>query len=136
MRGPARGRTGRARSIGERVDVADARKRLEEELDRVRAWADGGFKESERDSLSELSFEDQHPADVATETLERESELSIRQMAEARIAEIGDALARIEDGTYGRCEMCGRPIDESRLAARPSATLCLDDQRRAERARG
>jgi DnaK suppressor protein len=48
------------------------------------------------------------------------------------IAEIDDALWRIESGTYGMCAACGKPIPEERLDAVPYATLCLDDKRRQE----
>ena len=43
------------------------------------------------------------------------------------------ALARIDDGTYGVCEICGRPIGKARLQVFPRATLCLDDKQREER---
>jgi DnaK suppressor protein len=43
------------------------------------------------------------------------------------------ALARIEDGSYGECEECGQPIGASRLLARPEARLCIACQTRAER---
>ena len=43
------------------------------------------------------------------------------------------ALGRIEDGTYGLCTVCGRPIGEERLEAVPYATLCIDDKRALER---
>ena len=46
------------------------------------------------------------------------------------MAEIDEALARIDAGTYGTCAVCGRVIPEERLAAVPYATLCLDDKRR------
>ena len=48
-------------------------------------------------------------------------------------AAIDSALARIADGTYGRCEHCGREIEAERLEALPYATLCIEDKRREER---
>jgi DnaK suppressor protein len=49
-----------------------------------------------------------------------------------QLGQIEAALARIEDGSYGRCAICGKPIGEERLRAVPWATLCIDDQRRQE----
>lgn len=49
------------------------------------------------------------------------------------LADIDAALKRIEDGTYGTCTNCGKPIAPERLEARPWATLCIDCQREQER---
>src|SRR5438876_408008 len=70
--------------------------------------------ESEDDSISELSSNDQHPADIGSETFEREKDLSILEQVEAELADVEHALRRLEDGTYGICEACGQPIDEAR----------------------
>jgi RNA polymerase-binding protein DksA len=86
------------------------------------------------DELGEVGSNsiDDHPGDVATETHDRELDYGLEENAEAVLNEIEAALTRIEDGTYGKCEICGRDIDEGRLEARPWATLCIDDQRRLE----
>jgi len=42
------------------------------------------------------------------------------------LSDVDDALRRIADGTYGRCERCGNPISEARLEAMPAARRCLD----------
>ena len=118
------------------MDDQHARQRLEEERARllqVRETFDGESDESERDSMNELSGMDQHQADVGTETFEREKDLSILENVQSELAEIEHALERINDGTYGRCEACGRPIAEDRLDAMPATRLCLDDQAAAER---
>ena len=49
------------------------------------------------------------------------------------LAEIDRALERIEDGTYGTCTRCGKPIEPDRLEVIPYATLCIEDKRRDER---
>jgi DnaK suppressor protein len=114
-----------------------ARRHLESERDRltgVRAgFADEGLDISETDSLGELSALDQHPADIGTETFEREKDLSIIERVEAELADVEHALSRLDDGTYGTCEACGKPIGDARLDAMPAARLCLDDQAQAER---
>jgi DnaK suppressor protein len=74
-----------------------------------------------------------HIADNATETYLRELDGGLEENAEHLIAEIDGALGRIEDGTYGTCVVCGKPIGEERLEAIPYARLCIDDARRLGR---
>ncbi len=117
------------------MDEAQARQRLEEERARlvdVRGGLNGVTDESEGDSVAELSSIDQHQADLGTETFEREKDLAILESIEAELADVEHALRRLDDGTYGTCEACGRPIDEERLEALPATRLCRDDQERAE----
>jgi RNA polymerase-binding transcription factor DksA len=120
------------------MDSDHARRLLEEEkdrLDQVRAAFDDEHltDESERESFAELSGSDQHQADIGTETFEREKDMSILENVEAELADIEHALGRLNDGTYGRCEACGRPIADERLEAMPATRLCLEDQTAAER---
>lgn len=75
---------------------------------------------------------DQHVADHATDLVERELDQSLGENAENVVAEIDAALARIDDGTYGTCAVCGSAIPEERLDAIPYAILCLDDKRLQE----
>jgi len=49
------------------------------------------------------------------------------------LKQVESALARFEDGTYGLCRDCGRPVDPARLEALPYAQLCLDCQSKQER---
>jgi DnaK suppressor protein len=121
-----------------RMDSQHARGRLEEERVRLQSVRDGFGEdglttESEDESLSELSSLDQHPADVGTETFNRERDLSILESVEAELADVEHALRRLDDGTYGTCEACGKPIGDDRLEALPAARFCLDDQSVAER---
>jgi DnaK suppressor protein len=53
-------------------------------------------------------------------------------IVEAELKDIDDALRRLDDGTYGICEECGKPIDEARLEAMPWARYCVVDQARVE----
>jgi RNA polymerase-binding protein DksA len=76
---------------------------------------------------------DDHLADSATETFMRELDGGLEENAEHLIAEIDAALARIDDGSYGTCERCGRAIGADRLHAVPWARLCIDDKRAQER---
>ncbi len=120
------------------MDSDYARRLLDEEkarLEQVHTGFDDEHltDESERESFAELSGNDQHPADIGTETFEREKDMSILENVEAELADIEHALERLNDGTYGVCEACGRLIDDERLEAMPATRLCLQDQTAAER---
>jgi RNA polymerase-binding protein DksA len=67
-------------------------------------------------------------ADVATETLERELDQSVRGSAEASLQDVDRAVQRIEKGTYGICPVCKEPIPDERLEARPEAEFCVKHQ--------
>lgn len=85
------------------------------------------------DETGELVRADQHLGDVATATFDREFDLGLEEDAEEVLAAIDSALRRIEEGTYGICERCGKEIGAERLRVVPYATLCIDDKRREER---
>jgi YteA family regulatory protein len=120
------------------MDTDQARQRLADERERlngVRSTFDeeGLTEQSETDSVGELSSYDQHQADMGTETFEREKDLSILEQVEAELADVEHALRRLDDGTYGTCEVCGKAIPDERLEAMPAARLCLEHQAEAER---
>jgi DnaK suppressor protein len=72
-------------------------------------------------------------ADAGAKTFEREHELALAHTARELLAQTEHALARIEDGTYGTCESCGKPIGKARLQAFPRAVLCVECKQREER---
>jgi DnaK suppressor protein len=76
---------------------------------------------------------DNHLGDMAAITFDRELDEGLEEGAQQQLDQILHALVRLDDGTYGICERCGRPISQERLRARPWATLCIDDQRLADR---
>jgi len=76
---------------------------------------------------------DNHLAETATATLDREIDYTLEENSEHVLAAIDAALERIEEGTFGGCVTCGREIGEDRLAAIPWATQCIDCKRREER---
>ncbi|HEX2850010.1 MAG TPA: TraR/DksA C4-type zinc finger protein [Acidimicrobiales bacterium] len=118
------------------MDADAARERLSAERDRLLALkgeVDDVSTETEDESLGELSHYDQHQADVGTETFNRERDLSILGEIEGELADVEHALQRIDNGSYGTCEACGKPIDDARLEAMPATRFCVDDQAVAER---
>jgi RNA polymerase-binding transcription factor DksA len=114
-------------------DDAEARERLEHERERLNGLIDNlkseGLDEEEASQSGELTHYDQHPADQASETFEREKDLAILEGLEQELAEIEAALQRIDDGTYGIDEVTGQPIDPERLRAAPSARTNIDTNR-------
>jgi DnaK suppressor protein len=104
-----------------------ARDLLEEERRRTtRRLADlrgdyRGFVEASRDT----NADDEHDPEGATIAFERSQVGALVQQAEAHLVEIDAALARVADGKYGVCAVCGRPIPEGRLEVRPTATTCV-----------
>ena len=120
------------------IDTEEARTLLVDEQARLQQIRTSLSQEpvdgnGERDALGELSFADQHPADIATETFEREKDVSILDNVDEQLRDVDDALRRLDDGSYGRCEICGKDIGDERLRARPEARFCLEDQERVER---
>ncbi len=66
--------------------------------------------------------EDEAAAEVAT----FEKNLSLEKTLEVSLFNVNKALKKIDEGNYGLCEKCGKPIDPQRLVAFPSATSCMD----------
>jgi RNA polymerase-binding protein DksA len=118
------------------IDIERMRERLVEErqrvvdaLDNIRTENPGSLGEE----IEEPTYQDNHPGDVATATFDREMASTLEENSTHVLAGIDAALDRIEHGTFGVCERCGKPIGEERLEALPWATLCIDDKRKQER---
>ena len=69
--------------------------------------------------------DDEHDPEGATIAFERQQVQALLDQALASVAAAQEALSRRDAGTWGICVSCGRPIGEERLAARPTATLCI-----------
>jgi RNA polymerase-binding transcription factor DksA len=87
------------------------------------------FAGDQREAYDELSVVDQHPADIGSETFDREMDRSLLDMVDREQELVRRALERKAQGKYGICSRCGRRIDPQRLAARPEAIYCVDCQR-------
>jgi DnaK suppressor protein len=92
-----------------------------------------GSLRAESESLEQSDPEPFDPADRATAGSAKDELLEDAERGTGQLARIDDALRRIEAGTYGICEVCGRVIPVSRLDAVPWASLCLEDQETADR---
>jgi RNA polymerase-binding transcription factor DksA len=106
----------RERLITERSELQDQLTTIEEQ----------SFSTSQSDLSGEVSFDEEN-ADAGTFTFERERDLSIENNVRDLLAKIGRALARMDEGTYGICSRCGKPIEKARLKALPYVDLCLKD---------
>lgn len=105
------------------------RKRLSEELEQLKA---SGRSDERREGSPFGKREEE-----ATETLELEKRLTLEKRIRDQLAEIEHALQKFEEGTYGLCDSCGKPIDPARLEALPQASLCLECKARlAKNAKG
>lgn len=117
------------------MDREALKQRLLEEKERVRqeiADLDADLLESLEDTSGE-SPHDQHMAETAAATLGREIDLSLQENARATLLQIDRALEKLESGSYGQCDKCGKPLSDGRLDAAPFATLCVDCKRLDER---
>lgn len=77
------------------------------------------------DASADSNADDEHDPEGSTIAFERSQVGALVEQAEHRLAEIDAALARVDEGTYGRCEVCGDPIPDDRLEARPVARTCI-----------
>ena len=101
------------------------KERLENELDHSNEL---GLAHSLSETTAELSVYDNHPADLGSETFEREKDRALVSNQQHILRRINEALERMSSGEYGNCELCGREINGERLEALPYSTLCIDCQ--------
>jgi RNA polymerase-binding transcription factor len=110
------------------------RKRLEDERARLLTMIDEYEQELEGARLSESSSDrspDPGNAEASSAKLEYAKELSIEQNTVDVLSKVEHALERVEEGTYGTCEVCGRTIPMARLDVLPYTTFCVDHAKRA-----
>ena len=111
------------RELGEfrRILYAE-RDRLTEELEAIEEH----LPEVEQVSMDTTGGYDEDLADVASDAFEREKGFAIENSVQELLNQVEEALSRMEEGTYGLCEICGQPIHPDRLRALPYARLCID----------
>ncbi len=114
----------KARLVSERKDLEAQYTELEEST----------FATNQSELTGEMGFDEEY-ADAGTATFERERDLSLVNNLRDLMERIDKALAKMDEGTYGLCDRCGRPIEKLRLKALPYANLCLKDKQAEERVR-
>jgi RNA polymerase-binding protein DksA len=111
-------------------ELTDLAERLRAErddlVDQLSTIEDQSFATTQSDLSGDVGVDDES-ADAGTATFEREKELSIEQNVRDLIAKIERALKRVDNGTFGVCEICGKQIEKARLKALPYADLCIKD---------
>ena len=99
--------------------LKEEQKRLEEEMEQLHTNASSADERREGSPFGKREEE-------ATETLELEKRLSLENRIRKELAEVEHTLQKFDNGTYGKCDNCGKPIDPARLEALPQASLCLN----------
>jgi RNA polymerase-binding transcription factor DksA len=98
--------------LARKAELMDSYSNLEDEA---------RLKGKEAGELSAVPF---HPADLGSDSFEQSLSLALLESESSALREIGLALERMDQGTYGSCEECGNSIGKARLRALPQATLC------------
>ena len=94
--------------------------------------AEEALRANGNETSGNLSHIPLHMADLGSDSFEQEFTLSLLQNEEQALQEIGDALDRIEQGTFGRCEECNAVIPKGRLQAVPYARHCVKCARKVQ----
>lgn len=126
-------------SVFSKKDLEKFEKALLEERQRLSALLDVMKKEiferSTRDSSGDLSAYSFHMADLGTDAIDREREYMLASSEGQLLLEVDDALRKIYEGSYGKCEKCSKAIEKTRLDAMPHARLCMKCRKEEDEAR-
>ena len=104
------------------IDSDEIRATLEARRDETRARVAELAKKPE---LGEAQGFGKRIGDGTTEAISRLTDIGVGRTLEAGLARTERALAKLDDGTYGRCDSCGAPIPPRRLEAMPDSVLCV-----------
>jgi RNA polymerase-binding protein DksA len=102
-----------------RARLESEQKRLNEELEQLKSSVRPADERREGSPFGKREEE-------ATESFELERRLTLEKRIRDQLADVEHALQKFEDGSYGLCDNCGKPIDPARMEALPHASLCLD----------
>lgn len=102
------------------IDYNAIRSQLIDERDRLRHQID-----ERSDQSQDSEHRNRNRGDLASDYFTQERQFALRSVEVQKLEQIEDALQRVNEGSYGRCVGCNEPIAEERLAALPSATLCM-----------
>lgn len=110
--------------------LLETRKKIAGDLEHLEGES---LKKSARDASGDLSGYSFHMADMATDNFDREFTLGLASNEQKHLNLIDAALRKIEEGTYGSCETCEKPIPQKRLLAVPHTSLCIKCQELEEK---
>jgi DnaK suppressor protein len=128
---PAETEAQQLRTESEQAELRAALKeRLDELVEEQQRYSDS-ITIAQRERLSDTAGDDQ--VDSGSKTVEHEHEVAVADSLSERIRQVSHALERLDEGAYGFCEKCGKPIPAARLAAFPSATLDVGCKQLEER---
>ena len=112
------------------MDPDRARELLTTELEELDERAEFAAAAAAEPASGDLSANEsgttQHPADFASEVTNRMESEGLVRTVELQRRRVQDALDRLDNGKYGRCEVCGQEIDDERLEARPEVSTCRE----------
>ena len=109
------------------MDPSEVRAVLERARDDLRSEIET-LTAAPRDPMGAVSF-GKRVGEGTSQAVERIAQVDAAQRLDAKLRDVERALAKLDDGTYGSCDLCGDPIGAERLEAIPWAVLCLDDAR-------
>ena len=108
-------------------------KRWQQQLFKAKRELMENVSEEEREGRDAVTVEAKDFGDMATEAYGQEMSFTISDAGRKHLKEIEEALLRVQDGTFGTCTRCQKPIDEARLEAVPQAAMCVSCQELTER---
>ncbi len=103
--------------------LVDERAQLQLQLSTIE---EASFAQTQSELSGDVGLDDES-ADAGTATFEREKDLSIEQNVRDLLVKIDRALERMEEGRFGICDRCGKPIEKARVKALPYVDLCIKD---------
>lgn len=109
------------------MDATEVRAVLERARDELRSELET-LTAAPRDPMGAVSF-GKRVGEGTSQAVERIAQVDAAQRLDAKLRDVERALGKVGEGTYGTCDVCGRPIGSERLEAIPWAVLCLDDAR-------
>lgn len=113
-------------------NLISLKERVLQELGKIES---GTLGKSQKDFSGDLSGYSLHMADAGTDTFDTEFALGLASNQQQFLYEIDEALKRIEDKTYGKCQNCTKDIPMKRLKALPFAKFCIKCQNEEEKSK-
>lgn len=110
--------------------LLDKREELMGDINQI---SEDTLKKSLKDASGDISGYSFHMADVATDNYDREFSLGLASKERGVLFEINHALQKLQEGKFGSCELCKKPISQARLKAVTYAKLCLKCQQNEEK---